>query len=498
MFVKKLVTKGIASGVGLAAEARAEHKEKKARANSRSPSPNPLRAPRKDDKVQEDSSSDSEDEVELAWELDDAAAELSGPPPAYEDIDNEPAPDPKAVAQDFLRLHSATSLAVKQYKPLPCPVILPQRRPKNKERGFIRAYPPILLETSGIDQKTFLDFLEDFDKASKASPVFDVINLACFAVGFIPNPIAMAVTTAVQVASRTAQEMQSRYRRNGYLDQINESFFKPRGLFCMIMTFKPDAPPVLGINVTAEDKALAKVASEPDSEFRAKLSKLRLTSGTAQGEVSLPEAAPLVYPAIDAAVDDSSAEKQNFLKSSGAFMSTYLDRRAQAEYAGTHSESQLVAPETERQFKSKYADPNHPIHSGTIWGLVTAGKFDPVRDKRARKAERRAAKRGVVLTEEEIENVKMGRKLAPERGGRRKGRGPVGLVLTPVRKAMQKNIRESFIPGTLVPSTSASRRAFHRRYQYSCGGLDHHPDQLEPPSLLQTPSPEKCFLVPVC
>ena len=49
---------------------------------------------------------------------------------------------------------------------LPCPVIVPQRRPRDKTRGFIRAYAPILSEC-GIDQTTFLQFLETMDKASK-------------------------------------------------------------------------------------------------------------------------------------------------------------------------------------------------------------------------------------------------------------------------------------------------------------------------------------------
>lgn len=435
MFVKKFITKGIAQGVGLATEANAQRKEKKA--IDRSPSPNPLRD-QQSHKQDADVDSESEDEVQLAWDLDDAAAELSGPPPAYEDIDNATAQDPNDIARTFLNRHATSLSAFQTYQPLPYPVILPQRRPKNKTRGFVRAYPPILAETSGIDQQTFLDFLEDFDRASKASPVYDVINIACMSVGWI-NPIAMGVSIAVQVAAGTAKEMQTRYKRNTFLDEMNETLFKPRGLFCMLMAFQPDAPPVLGMDVTASDQALAKYTEEPDSEFRRKLRTIRFTSGKTKGEFALPEAAPLIYPAIDAALVDPTAEKQNFLKSSGQFMNTYMDRRAQAEYAGTHSSSKLVAPEAERQFKSKYADPNHPIHSGTIWGLVTAGKYDPVREKRGRKAQRRAAKRGIVLEEEDIENAKMGRRLAPERGGRQ-ARGPVGMVLKPVRKVLQGTV----------------------------------------------------------
>ncbi|KIW25529.1 uncharacterized protein PV07_08695 [Cladophialophora immunda] len=55
--------------------------------------------------------------------------------------------------------------------------------------------------------KTFIDFINDLVRASKASPVFDMINLACFAVGLVPNPITMAVSITVQVAGGTDEEL---------------------------------------------------------------------------------------------------------------------------------------------------------------------------------------------------------------------------------------------------------------------------------------------------
>jgi hypothetical protein len=52
--------------------------------------------------------------------------------------------------------------------PLPCPVIIPQRRPENKSRGWMLAYAP-MLNDCGIDQATFVDFLRSFNEASKVS-----------------------------------------------------------------------------------------------------------------------------------------------------------------------------------------------------------------------------------------------------------------------------------------------------------------------------------------
>jgi hypothetical protein len=51
---------------------------------------------------------------------------------------------------------------------LPCPVIIPQRRPGSKKRGFVRAYAPALADC-GISQDVFLKFISDFHKTSHVS-----------------------------------------------------------------------------------------------------------------------------------------------------------------------------------------------------------------------------------------------------------------------------------------------------------------------------------------
>jgi len=51
---------------------------------------------------------------------------------------------------------------------LQSPVVIPQRRPADESRGWVRAYAPSL-EGCGIDRETFLDFLDEFNEACKAS-----------------------------------------------------------------------------------------------------------------------------------------------------------------------------------------------------------------------------------------------------------------------------------------------------------------------------------------
>ena len=51
------------------------------------------------------------------------------------------------------------------------PVIIPQHRPENKSRGWMRGYAPALMDC-GIDQQSFLYFLDSFNEASKVSQLF--------------------------------------------------------------------------------------------------------------------------------------------------------------------------------------------------------------------------------------------------------------------------------------------------------------------------------------
>ena len=107
------------------------------------------------------SDSDEEDDEE-AWELDEAAEEAD--PPSYAETTQQETNDELARALGRLPPPNPSQR-------LPCPVVIPQRRPKNKARGFVRAYAPVLGDC-GIDQATFLTFLKSFHQSSKVNLVF--------------------------------------------------------------------------------------------------------------------------------------------------------------------------------------------------------------------------------------------------------------------------------------------------------------------------------------
>ena len=106
------------------------------------------------------------DDDEAYWELDEAVAveDPSSTMPDEEPKGEKPKPDVHKLVQEFLTAHPAPPQPLTG--PLECPVILPQRRPHTKARGFVRAYAPAL-EDADIDQDTWMDFLKVFHKSQQ-------------------------------------------------------------------------------------------------------------------------------------------------------------------------------------------------------------------------------------------------------------------------------------------------------------------------------------------
>lgn len=122
----------------------------------------------------EGDSSESEDlealgQDEAAWELDDMAERVRLPTYDESEAIATAEPEDVKVKKEEAMVRELVRRAGTPPQPprrIPCPVIIPQRRPRNKGRGFVRAYAPVLADC-GISQEVFLQFLEDCDKASK-------------------------------------------------------------------------------------------------------------------------------------------------------------------------------------------------------------------------------------------------------------------------------------------------------------------------------------------
>lgn len=240
---------------------------------------------------------------------------------------------------------------------LPCPVILPQRRPRKKARGFIRAYSPVLSDC-GISQEVFLKFLKNFHTSSQASPIFPIIRFSAAIAGLAPSVIAIAICAAAQVAASVGAEVQSRARTNDFLDRMNEELFKPAGLYCMIVKYKSDAdmqqkPSSLinliraeRVDVTTTNQTIAKYTrtaasgdGDPTSTSTSmsmsmsnRIQNLRLASASTRGTAMLPDSAPLIFPDIDDTVALAGPETfKDKTHDAKKFLAHYLDRRAQMD-----------------------------------------------------------------------------------------------------------------------------------------------------------------------
>lgn len=123
----------------------------------------------------EDERSSSEDagDDEIAWELDEMADHVgiitsSAEPKAIATAENVDTSKAISKREDDA-IHDLVHMAGPPPQPvqrLPCPVIIPQRRPGTKSRGFVRAYAPVM-EGCGVGQDVFLKFQDDWIIASK-------------------------------------------------------------------------------------------------------------------------------------------------------------------------------------------------------------------------------------------------------------------------------------------------------------------------------------------
>lgn len=103
---------------------------------------------------------------------------------------------------------------------LPKAIVIPQRRPSDRARGFVRAYAPDLL-CCGIDQAEFLRFIDGLNRSVASNPAVEAIDLAGEAVGAIPGSEfvgAPILGMALQVAAGAYKEVNA---RRGYVSSLS-------------------------------------------------------------------------------------------------------------------------------------------------------------------------------------------------------------------------------------------------------------------------------------
>ncbi|KAK1857087.1 hypothetical protein CCHR01_00161 [Colletotrichum chrysophilum] len=407
------ISKLIGGAVDFTKEYRADQKERKEareRNEQAGGSSNASTIQKHQDALEDESSSD--DEEDWAIELDEAQ-QRQQPGQSHQADDNA---DPEELLRRFIEQHPPPPYeAGQQTHALPMPVILPQRRPEARHRGFVRAYAPVLNEC-GIDQTAWLEFLDGFEKSIKLNPWFNVLNAGVMVAdhahmavsGF--SPIAMLVTFAIHTSLETSRRTYVNYRQNGYLDTMNEKFFKPRGLFCLIVKYKPSSTELIE-DIDLEHN-IAKAVDDRDGQSKWK-NAVRSASTTTKSEVEIPEPAPLVFPQLDA-LDEG--KKQNAVKEFGQFVSTYFDRRAASHFQAQHPDSKIPqAPQLQQSI------PSTSSSSGGLLSMATGGKVvGPIGRIQQRRNDRR---------EELGIDRKVGRQARRERRRERKKNRPLKKMM---------------------------------------------------------------------
>lgn len=199
--ILRAINKTISTGLGLAGEKYSNHKDRKLALTEQKQKGGEF-----DVHVHEigdrSRSGDNIASDERIWALDEAAGL-----PSYNasEFQQQQYPGVERTVADLV--HDVTTLREREADPIefdtariPYPIIIPQRRPGSKARGWARAYPPGL-EAKGIDQDTFLGFLQSFETASQGDPWLRALYVAGNIVGLVPGHITLAVSLSVTIAA---------------------------------------------------------------------------------------------------------------------------------------------------------------------------------------------------------------------------------------------------------------------------------------------------------
>lgn len=122
-------------------------------------------------------------------------------------------------------------------------------------------------------------------------------------------------------------------RSNNFFDKINEQFFRPRGLYCLVMTWKPESPSAIE---RFDLNSAISTAIDGGGPGILKMMKhtFKSSDGMTYGGLPFPESAPLIFPDLDELAAqggdlDAKLKKSN---SHREFVGDYWDRRSQAKF----------------------------------------------------------------------------------------------------------------------------------------------------------------------
>lgn len=103
---------------------------------------------------------------------------------------------------------------------------------------FVRAYVPEL-KAHGIDEDSFVGFIDGLNEAFVANPVLEAVNLVSAVTSIaVPEPHVQYIFGGISIGSVVASKVTAYARTKAYLKAVNTNLFNPAGLDASIMTTK--------------------------------------------------------------------------------------------------------------------------------------------------------------------------------------------------------------------------------------------------------------------
>ncbi|KAI1337290.1 hypothetical protein F5Y15DRAFT_390825 [Xylariaceae sp. FL0016] len=112
----------------------------------------------------------------------------------------------------------------------------------------------------------------------------------------MPGSIAPAIGIGVQITAGIYHQVESRKKQNDFLLKMNDAIFRPRGLYCLVMSYKPGSS-----STYKDDHVNARINGEAGLR-----SKFRGNDGE-MGSIEFPASAELTFPDLE----DSSSDEDD-------------------------------------------------------------------------------------------------------------------------------------------------------------------------------------------
>ena len=147
-------------------------------------------------------------------------------------------------------------------------------------------------------------FTKAFHRSIHKQGRFNAVNIAV-AISVLAETAVVAPSVAVHATAfcihtsiEAGRRLYISHETNNFLDAMNTNLFRSRGLYALIMSYKPSsrsASETLDVNAHITS-AVASRTTENRSSFRA-------TSGKTTFAAQMPEVVPLVFPLLRSAPD---------------------------------------------------------------------------------------------------------------------------------------------------------------------------------------------------